>query len=132
MLTFKLTYNTFASMFGDVLTNLERSKGVLMQTVSLAHFQESQEARLRFTEEFNAQKERERHYRLLAVVDWLSADKSSEIQQMDLDEKRASYPTTARWIFTNPLMRQWLERTDPTKPIFWLSGIPGAGSSGSP
>ena len=98
-----------------------------MERVSVAHFQDSQEARLRFTEELRAQRERERQDRLLTVVDWLSAEKSSKIQQKELNEKRANFPTTTRWIFAHSAFRDWLSKSGSMNPVFWLSGIPGAG-----
>jgi hypothetical protein len=127
-LAFRLTFNTFREMFGDVLKNLERSRGLLLQSASVAHFQEAQDARILFTQEFQSRQKRDIQEQMLAVVDWLAAEQSSALQHIELQQRRADFPLTAQWPFSIGAMRSWMRRNDVSSSIFWLCGIPGAGN----
>ncbi|KAL2066161.1 hypothetical protein VTL71DRAFT_2232 [Oculimacula yallundae] len=128
-LTFKLTYHTFSDMFADILKRLERSKALVLQSASVAHFQESQDARILFTKEMEVLLEAEQDGRKIAIKDWLSSDSSSMIQHRDLREIRNMLPQTTRWIFSQPQMQSWLKPSEYTPDTFWLCGIPGAGKT---
>lgn len=126
-LAFKVTIHTFADMFGDVVKKLERSKELLLHSADIAHYQEAQEFRLRFAREFEAQLEETRKKRMLTVIDWLSPT-SCDVDHEELQQKRDEFPDTTRWIFTQKSMRHWLQPDGKSNPIFWICGIPGAGS----
>ena len=134
-LTFRLTFHTFADLFGDVLKNLERSRDLLLQSASIAHFQEAQEARIQFTQEFKNRVKREKQEQRLAVIEWLSADQTKRVtseEHMELQQRRAEFPLTTQWLFNMAAMRGWLRKSDASSPTFWLSGIPGAGNVNHP
>ncbi|KAL5327958.1 hypothetical protein ACEPPN_005664 [Leptodophora sp. 'Broadleaf-Isolate-01'] len=128
-LTFKLTYHTFGDMFGDILKKLDRSQDLMLQSANIAHFQESQDARILFTKQMEVLVEAERNGRKRAVIDWLSSNSSSAIQHQELRDMRNMLPQTTRWIFSQPQMLSWLKRTEYTPCTFWLCGIPGAGKT---
>ncbi|KUJ21501.1 uncharacterized protein LY89DRAFT_610110, partial [Mollisia scopiformis] len=128
-LTFKLTYHTFSDMFRDILTKLDRSQDLILQSANVAHFQESQDARILFTKQMEVLLEAERNQRKKAVIDWLSSDSSSTTQHQELGQIRNMLPQTTRWIFSQPQMLSWLKRTEYTPCTFWLCGIPGAGKT---
>lgn len=113
-------------MFGDVIKKLERSKELLLQSSSLAHFQEAQESRLLFSKEFEAQLERTKKDRKLTVIDWLSPI-SCLGDHEELHRKRDEFPLTTRWIFQEPSLQCWIRPDKTTKQMFWVHGIPGAG-----
>ena len=115
-------------MFGDVAKNLQRSKELLIQSASVTHFQEAQEARLLLTQECNAQKERHEQHQRLAVISWLSHI-SCDLLHAELQETRQRFPDTTRWIFDTAQMCEWLRKDDSSSLILWLCGIPGAGES---
>ena len=114
-------------MFGDVLKKLERSRDLLLQSANLAHFQESQEARVLFTKEMKVMREEMYNQRRIAIMDWLSCELTSATQHGELQEIRTVLPQTTRWIFSQPRMLDWLRHDDFTPQTFWLCGIPGAG-----
>ncbi|KAH8587440.1 hypothetical protein B0O99DRAFT_747604 [Bisporella sp. PMI_857] len=128
-LTFKLTYHTFSDMFGDILKKLDRSRDLVLQSANLAHFQDSQEARIRFSKEMEVLLDEKQNQRRIAIMDWLSAEPGSKIQHQELRKVRAMLPQTTRWIFSQPQMLGWLKRTDYAPCTFWLCGIPGAGKT---
>ncbi|KAF4626218.1 hypothetical protein G7Y89_g11943 [Cudoniella acicularis] len=128
-LTFRLTFNTSREMFGDVLKNLDRSRGLLLQSASVAHFQEAQDARILFTQEFQSRQKRDIQEQMLAVVDWLAAEQSSALQHIELQRRRADFPLTAQWPFSIGATKSWMRRNDVSSSIFWLCGIPGAGKT---
>lgn len=118
-------------MFGDVLKNLERSRDLLLQEASIAHFQEAQEARIRFTQEFQDRLKREKQEQRLGVIEWLSAapaNGASCNQHQELQRRRAEFPLTTQWLFNMSSMKSWMRKSDVSSPTFWLSGIPGAGN----
>jgi len=115
-------------MFGDVLKKLDRSRDLLLQSANLAHFQESQEARILFAKEIEAMLSEKQNQRRLAVVEWLSSEPSSTIQHEEIRKIRDMLPQTTRWIFSQSQMLDWLKRADYTPGTFWLCGIPGAGT----
>jgi len=116
-------------MFGDILKKLDRSRDLIFQSANVAHFQESQEARILFTKEMEILLDEKRNQRRIAIMDWLSSEPSFAIQHQELQNTRDMLPQTTRWIFSQPQMLRWLKRIDYTPCIFWLCGIPGAGMS---
>jgi hypothetical protein len=115
-----------------VLKNLERSRDLLIQSASIAHFQEAQEARIEFTKKFENQAKREKQEQRLAVIEWLSADQAKRAntdEHVELQQRRATFPLTTQWLFNMGAMRGWLREHDASSTIFWLSGIPGAGNA---
>lgn len=114
-------------MFGDVIKKLERSKELLLHSADIAHYHATQEFRLRIAQEFEAQLERTRKDRMLTVIDWLSPT-SCEVDHEELQRKRHEFPDTTRWIFNQDSMRRWLQPDERCNPMFWICGIPGAGS----
>jgi len=129
-LTFRMTLHTFPDLFGDVLKNLERSRNLLMQSASIAHFEEAQEARIHFTKEFEGQAKRYKQEQRVSVVEWLSADQTKHANidaHTELQRVRAANPLTTQWLFNTSAMRSWMRKSDVPRPVFWLSGIPGAG-----
>lgn len=133
-LAFKVTIHTFADMFGDVIKKLERSRELLLHSANIAHYQEAQahykevqSFRLLFAQEFEAQLERTRNDRKLMVMNWLSST-SCDVDHEELQRKRNEFPDTARWIFKEDSMCRWLQPDGISNPMFWICGIPGAGS----
>src|SRR4051794_40318116 len=116
-------------MFGDVLKKLERSKGLLMQAASIAHFQEAQDARVFWAKDHDEWMERDRKARMLTVADWLSDDQSHITKHKGLQRTRLDLPKSGSWLFKLPVMKDWLGENDSISLIFWLCGIPGAGMS---
>lgn len=114
-------------MFGDVIKKLERSKELLLDSASIAHYQEAQESRLLFAQEFETQLERTRQDRMLTVIDWLSPT-SCEVDHEELQQKRKEFPDTTSWIFRQDSLRRWLQSDGVSSTMFWICGIPGAGS----
>ena len=113
-------------MFGDVIKKLERSKELLLQSTSLAHFQEAQKNRLLLSKELEEKSERMKKDRKLTVIYWLSPI-SCLGDHEELHRKRQDFPLTARWIFQEPSMRRWIRPDETTNQVFWVHGIPGAG-----
>lgn len=114
-------------MFGDVIKKLERSKELLLHTANIAHYHEAQESRLLFAQKFEAQQEQTRKDRMLTVIDWLSPT-SYEVDHEELKQKRREFPDTASWIFRQDSLRHWLQSDGSSNTMFWICGIPGAGS----
>ena len=121
-----ITCRTFEDLFGDVLKNLERSKRLLYTSADIAHFHEAQEARISFQEEFRRHQAIQEEQRKFRVLDWLSPTNVTN-QHHDLQNRRSRFPKTTKWIFNEPVWKEWLLSYQASNHLFWLSGIPGAG-----
>lgn len=126
-----MTVHTFGDMFGDVIKKLERSKELLLQSASIAHFQEAQESRLLFTQQFKAQTEHRQNDRKLAVINWLSPV-SCSVEHEELQRKRQKFPTTTQWFLKEDSLRHWLQQSRGSDSTYWIFGIPGAGGASLP
>lgn len=109
-----------------MIKNLERSKQLLIESTSVAHFQAAHLSRLRSIEESEAQTERTKQDRMFKVMDWLSPT-SCYADHEELQRKRKEFPHTTRWIFEEPSMRLWLQSDENANSKLWICGIPGAG-----
>lgn len=127
-IAFKTAFRTFGDLYGDVVQNLQRSKELLIQTASVWHFQEAQDARVLITQEFEARNRRDEHYRKSFVIDWLSHVSCHSLHE-ELGRERALYQESTRWIFDTPQISEWLRESETNSLILWVYGIPGAGTS---
>jgi hypothetical protein len=116
-------------MFDDVFRNIERSKQLLLTSADIAHFQEAQEARLKFQDYTREQRDRAGIERKFRVRSWLKPHLHIT-QHHDLCKVRQQYPKTTKWIFQELAWKDWLRRSRDTTRVLWLSGIPGAGKRG--
>ena len=121
-----MSCRTLDDMFGDILSNLEWSKDLLLSTASIAHYQAAHDSRLQQESMFQTQQEMSRIQRRTFVDDWLNPTEHYTRHEQ-LCEVRAMYPQTARWIFDDPSWKKWLNEEDKSRRIFWTSGSPGAG-----
>ena len=121
-------------MFGEVLKSLDRSKALLMNAASVAHFEDAQQAfedaqqaRRLWKADYEERIERDRKARMCAVVEWLSANKSHIDQQEALQTLRRELPQSGTWIYKLPPFKEWLQEDNSKSLVFLLTGIPGAG-----
>lgn len=121
-------------MFGEVLKSLDRSKALLMNAASVAHFEDAQQAiedaqqaRRLWKADYEERIERDQKARMFAVVDWLSANKSHTDQQEALQKLRLELPQSGTWIYKLSPFQDWLREDNSMSLVFWLTGIPGAG-----
>ena len=125
-IAFKTAIRSYNDLYGDVVKNLQRSKDLLIQTASIWHFQEAQDARVRTSREFEAQKSSDDRQRRFFVIDWLS-NISCQEQNEELRHKRRLYPESTRWIFSTAQLVEWFSGSESSNPVLWIFGIPGAG-----
>ena len=127
-IAFHTTFHSFHDKFGDVAKNLERSRELLIQSASITHFQEAQDARLRLIEEFKMRREQEERSQMMTTINWLSSIEW-DVRHETIQEKRREFPGTARWIFNSAPFCDWLRKDEDCSLVFWLYGVPGAGDS---
>ncbi len=89
--------------------------------------QESRDARLQSQASFAALEREQNVAKTLQVVSWLSAADAA-LDQEEFASKRQYTPDSGRWILQQPKIKDWFDPTNSSVPIFWLSGIPGAGT----
>ena len=126
-IAFQTTIHSFGDKFGDVAKNLERSKELLVQSASISQFREAQDTRIIIIRRFEAQMEHERLEQTFTTINWLSSVSWNDEHER-IQGKRLEFPGTSRWVFDTAPFREWLRTTESCSPVFWLYGIPGAGS----
>lgn len=113
-------------MFDDLLSNLERSKQLLLTSADIAHFREAQEARFKFQNYIGEERKKARIERKSSIRSWLKPHLHVH-QHHDLRQVRQQYPQTTKWIFQELAWKDWLRTGRDIARVLWLSGIPGAG-----
>jgi hypothetical protein len=113
-------------VFDDILKKLKRSKDLLLQSANLAHFEESQEARIFAAKKFQVLVDDQRRRERLEIMELLSAKQDFGMLHRELQDIRSMLPQTTRWIYKESEMINWI---DGKETIFWLCGLPGAGMS---
>lgn len=108
------------------MNDLLRHRELIESTANLERFQESRDARLKSQASFAALEREQGRLQTLAVMNWLSAAESS-LDQEDFAGTRLLIPATGQWILEEAKVKAWLDPKDSSVPVFWLSGIPGAG-----
>ena len=115
---------TFENEFGDVVAKLEHSKRILLDTANVIHMTDT---RSLIAHRIQAQNLEAAQQRIRFVHDWLSAVDCGEVHN-GLRQRRDTYPDTATWIYRNEIFQLWMNKKPGDSPVFWLSGILGAGT----
>ncbi|MCJ1262293.1 hypothetical protein MMC22_002163 [Lobaria immixta] len=124
---FAFDWGLFERRFKSILEKLSSHCDLLDKEAAAIHFFEMKkmrDLRQREDEEFE-----ERRQRQLAqeVLSWLSAAEDVQEEHLhNLADKRQ--PGTCDWILDDDQMVSWVE-DEKGDPIFWMTGIPGAGKS---
>jgi len=100
-------------MFGDIFSNLERSKELFYSSASIAHYQAAQESRHQIEIMFKTQQETARVQKRAVVHAWLSPTEHYEWHEQ-LCDLRGEYPQTAKWIFDEICWKNWLSNEEKT------------------
>jgi hypothetical protein len=93
---------------------------------NLLQIEESQKERTKVRESFAEIAEAERKQEYFVVMNWLSST------EVILDQEAAAgirkeYPRSGRWIFSDPILKAWLNPASTLAPLVWVNGKPGAG-----
>ena len=118
---------TFENEFGDVVAKLDHSKRTLLDTANVIHMTDASDQRSLIVDCIQAQNLEAAQQRIRFVQDWLSAVDCDEVHD-GLRQRRDAYPDTATWIYRNETFRSWITKKPDQSPVFWLSGILGAGT----
>ena len=118
---------TFEDEFGEVVAKLENSKKILLETANVIHMTDARNERFLIAGRIQAQNFEAAQQRMRFVQDWLSAVDCGEIHD-SLKQRRDTYPDTATWIHRNEIFQLWMNKKSGDSPVFWLSGILGAGT----
>ena len=118
---------TFENEFGEVVAKLENSKNILLDTANVIHMTDTSKTRSLIEARVQAENLEAAQQRMRFVQDWLSAVDCGEIHD-SLRQRRDAYPDTATWIHRNTIFQLWMNKKSGDSPVFWLSGILGAGT----
>ena len=118
---------TFENEFGEVVANLEHSKKILLDSANVIHMTDARHERSLIAKRMQAHNLEVAQQRIRFVYDWLSAVDCDEVHD-GLKQRRDAYPDTATWIYHNEVFQSWMNKKSDDRPVFWLSGILGAGT----
>ncbi|KAL6721442.1 hypothetical protein ACLMJK_000545 [Lecanora helva] len=127
-IAFKTTFRTFNDIYGDVVKNLARSRDLLIQSASVQHFKEAQDARTFMHRDYEEQKYRDEKNKTSFVADWLSHVSCDE-QHQKIRDKIDLYPKSTNWILNQTQVVDWIRGSATINSTLWVSGIPGAGKT---
>jgi hypothetical protein len=125
---FRSLWKNFDSEFGGILKNLERHKGYVEASATVAHYQKYQEDIETLNRTLEVLVDENQRKKSVAVSDWLAVGHQPQTYHEDNLRTREPYPTTAQWIFGNDHIKDILGAGVPATPIIWIKGIPGAGT----
>ena len=138
---FECTWKAFEPQFDAILYKIERHTELIdkeANCIALLETREAAKERQRDVKLAIQEKQKETDTRvkqhqavqLREVVQWLSTDEND--QEFTL-EKLACHrqPQTCEWLLRNRSIVSWL-REGTSKPVIWLSGIPGSGNYKQP
>ena len=118
---------TFENEFGEVVAKLENSRKILLDSAHVIHMTDASKQRSLIADRMQAQNLEAAQQRIRFVHDWLLAVDCEEVHD-GLRQRRDAYPDTATWIYCNGIFKSWMNGKPGDSPVFWLSGILGAGT----
>ncbi|TVY78217.1 C2H2 finger domain transcription factor crzA [Lachnellula suecica] len=124
---FRSTWKDFRTKFQHILDDLRSHKALVESQANLLQIEEARVEREKVRESFAAIEEAERDKKYLAVRTWLSSTKAT-LDQEAAAGMRKDYPNTGRWIFNDPVIKDWMNPSSTLSNIVWMKGIPGAAS----
>lgn len=125
---FRASWKDFKTRFQGILENLRRHRDLLENQASLAHFEASQAARMAAESSTRAFEEALVKQQLTSVRDWLYSANIFNDQDR-YSEIRSHLVSYGQWLLKRRQMSTWMDPASSAIPLFWLHGIPGAGTS---
>jgi hypothetical protein len=114
----------FDCQFKKILGSLASHKRLIEENAKEEELKAAKLARELAEKHFLAQRKVQREQQWRAVIEWLSPA-NPKLDQEECMEITALYPRTGTWLYEDKRYKSWLALNG--CPIFWLSGIPGAG-----
>jgi len=127
---FNATWKDFRESSRPILNDITRHRELIERKTNLLGIQESRDARLQSQASFAALEREQNLAKTLAVVNWLFAADIA-LDHEDFADKRRYTPDSGRWALETRKLKDWFDPANASVPIFWLSGIPGAGKNPS-
>ena len=133
---FECTWKAFEPQFDAIIYKIERHTELIDKEANCIALLETREAvkerqrevKIAIQEkqkEIDARIKQRQAVQLREVVQWVSNDEHD--QQFRLEKlARHRQPQTCEWLLRNRSIASWLHKGT-SKPIIWLSGIPGSG-----
>ncbi|KAF2999267.1 hypothetical protein E8E13_003411 [Curvularia kusanoi] len=73
--------------------------------------------------------DKEEQSRLNNVQEWLAVESRSDHDHVTYQEVRFEHSSTTDWILNHEKIKDWVALDNPTTPLLWMHGIPGAGKT---
>ena len=138
---FECTWKAFEPQFDAILYKIERHTELIdkeANCIALLETRDAAKERQRDVKTAIQEKQKETDTRvkhkqaaqLREVVQWISIDENDQEYRL---EKLARHrqPQTCEWLLRNRSIVSWLHKGT-SKPVIWLSGIPGSGDYNQP
>ena len=82
---------------------------------------------LRLSSKLDDMVAQEQRKKMETVKQWLAVGQQNSMLHASYRQVRQEHPNTARWIFRQEAVKNWLATDPPATPSLWINGIPGAG-----
>jgi hypothetical protein len=120
---FRSVWSTFDEKFGKILSDLDQHKALVDSEATATNIAEARAARqaAQIAEE-TARTHRDKQ-NILQIREWLDPVNYDAF----LAKLGSPYRTTGIWFVQEDSVQAWLDMTDKSNRLLWLTGIPGAG-----
>ncbi|KAF2024888.1 C2H2 domain-containing protein [Setomelanomma holmii] len=126
---FRASWRGFETEFNGILQTLQRHNALVENRFTVSQYQKYHEDMMGLKDRLNQQVEEERMKKLIRVSEWLAVGTALDDEHRSFQKIRHKYSSTARWIIDRPIIKDWIELSDPAMPLLWMHGIPGAGKT---
>ncbi|KAL5380194.1 hypothetical protein DPSP01_007994 [Paraphaeosphaeria sporulosa] len=126
---FRAMWKDFETKFGGIKKSLARHKDLVERRATISQYRLYQLDIVEMRNRLDELVLEERGKKLAAVREWFAVGSIQEEDHTSFNEIRATYKDTAKWIVKNEKIKDWMHADNPTTPIVWLTGMPGAGKT---
>jgi hypothetical protein len=142
---FKSVWKGFSTDFNGILKNLGRHKDFVRDCMQISYIETSSDAMARVEAESAAQYRQyqsdldhikkqlaslikdEEQMQVNNIREWLAVESQSPVDHDTYQKIRAEHSTTTNWILDRDIINDWVTSDNPSTPLVWMHGIPGAG-----
>jgi hypothetical protein len=120
-------WKDFGTKFNGILKSLGRHKTLVESRASLAQYRIYREDITDMQLKLDGLVAEEHDKKMKAVKEWLAVGSQPQQDHSRYCDIRKEFPSTGRWILKRESVKDWMTADNLRTPVFWLTGMPGAG-----
>ena len=124
---FRSMWKDFGTKFNGILKSLDRHKRLVESRATIEQYRVYRENVTEMQSKLDELIAEEHNKKRKAVKEWLAVGSQPQQDHQAYLETRKEFPSTGHWILKHELVKDWMESDNPSSPLLWLTGMPGAG-----